>query len=67
MTRCVQMLGVGVPAQTSAWPVDTSAVGEPAWIPATFMKGEFMLCMHKYSHAVHHDGDDMTKRLIPDG
>lgn len=49
MTHCVQTQDVGVLARTSASPADTSAVDEPVWIPATFMKGELRMCMYTYT------------------
>lgn len=51
MTRCVQMQDVGVLAQTSASPADTSAVDEPVWISATFMKGERVMHVHVHLHS----------------
>lgn len=41
VTRCVQMMVVGVLVQTSACSVATLFVEEPVWILATFMKGKY--------------------------
>lgn len=46
VTPCVQMQDVGVLAQTSVSPADTSAVDEPVWISATSMKGEQIMHLH---------------------
>lgn len=49
MTGCVQTQDVGVPAQTSASPADTSAVDEPVWKLATFLKGELCMCTDTFT------------------
>ena len=55
MTHCVQMQDVGVLAQTSASPADTSAVDEPVWTPATFMKGELCMCVYTSTQPHQHN------------